>query len=634
MKLIETFRTQVKDIGELRYAWFTSFNLNIEFVETYLLPIVLDMDIPKNRLDYEHYQVVLSEKKLDFRVFCDKRFLQFDMNKRTSIPVHGVTPSLINFSSDSLFHPKVIYLEGLNGRRVLGVGSANLTLGGWGRNQEVFRFFDVTSRDNYQSICSFFKAVFESVGETFPLKRWHPSQGSGSGDWSFVHSLQGPSFLHQLFDGEDASELMVWSPFLAADVPKFINEIRDHVGVSGLKVNLVSDLIDGLFIRTSFSTELQEMLKCKDVVFYENPSKPDDRTELMHSKIWKLGNRLAIGSWNFTAQGSNLNLDEENANVNVEAGAIFKNKQLWHEWVGPPLSTQDRFASADLLALEGLNVPPLPPFDLRVSFDWREQRYDFCGSWIDGDIATDLTLKVPGHPKRIRLEWRPRNRDLKIPEIVIRDVSELLREHRFEVFRKGEVIWRGLITENFTEYRRPQAFDSLDNLLDAFVFGKEPGPGDAVPFRIPIKESSEAMDVDPLDPSVPAVPEHSQGISYFRLFKAANEFAQLLANVRTTTELNRQVFRRPGCLLELVEKTQARLASKETPVFNWFLAQEVSALCRLGFKMRLEIGVGGDDDVPKSRWNLLELDLPKLPRSVPRKYVSLIHKECGYARAK
>jgi len=119
MKLLNAFREQLKSLGKLRYVWFTSFNINIKFIETYLLPAVLEMEQPKNRMDYEHFQLALTASGIDFRVFCDKRFMGADQNKRTAIPVHGVSPSQIEkwFTKDSLFHPKVIYLEDVDGKK-------------------------------------------------------------------------------------------------------------------------------------------------------------------------------------------------------------------------------------------------------------------------------------------------------------------------------------------------------------------------------------------------------------------------------------------------------------------------------------------------------------------------------------
>lgn len=75
MKLIEAFKQQLKEMGELKRVWLTTFNLNLGFVESHLLPAVLNMDPPRNRLDFEGFQTHLVEKDIDFRVFCDKRMM-------------------------------------------------------------------------------------------------------------------------------------------------------------------------------------------------------------------------------------------------------------------------------------------------------------------------------------------------------------------------------------------------------------------------------------------------------------------------------------------------------------------------------------------------------------------------------
>lgn len=134
MKLLDAFKQQLEELGEIRRVWLTTFNLNIGFVETYLLPAVLGMDQPRNRMDYESFQSYLVEKDIDFRIFCDKRMLGAEQYKRTAIHVHCVSARAFSeddgFTDQTLFHPKVIYLESKSGQMVLGAGSANLTVGG------------------------------------------------------------------------------------------------------------------------------------------------------------------------------------------------------------------------------------------------------------------------------------------------------------------------------------------------------------------------------------------------------------------------------------------------------------------------------------------------------------------------
>lgn len=641
MKLLTALKDQLKTLGELRYVWLTSFNINIEFIETYLLPAVLDMEPPKTRLDYEHFQIALTEKGIDFRVFCDKRFMEADRNKRTAIPVHGVSPALWDdaslrkpFSKDSLFHPKVIYLEDRDGNRILGTGSANLTLSGWGRNQEVFSFHRVETKDQYDSVRNFFAEIAANVGLPggLPERRGLPRDDGG---WAFVHSFQNESFIEQLFSNARARELLVWSPYLSKDIAAFIKKLKAAVAVDDLEVHLVPDRVRGQFIRTPWTEALRELSGSSTLTFHENPTSRHDNVELCHAKVWKLGSKLAIGSWNFTTRGANL-LDEAgdwDKSVNIEAGVIVTDGNSWRSAVGKPIRLDASvFASDELLQEESLDVPDQPPFDIQVQFDWGKQRYEFAGHWHDGTPEESYVVKVPGHYAAIPLIWMPQKQDLKADALDIRDPTALLHERRFQVVLGKKEVYRALITEIGLAYRRAQAFESLDDLLNAFVFGGEPGPGDDVPFRISTCQNSESLADEFIEASQVDVPPTAGDISYFRLFQATHQYGEKLKAIKSVQDLNSWVFTRPGCLVELVEKTREKVSAGEPTPFNWFLAQEVRTLCHKADNRRRELGKT-EDSLPKSRWDELHLNLPPLPAGIQRDYVEMIQKECGYVGA-
>ena len=636
MKLLSAFKDQLKELGELRYVWLTSFNINIEFIETYLLPVVLDMEQPKTRLDYEHFQIALTEKEIDFRVFCDRRFMEADRNKRTAIPVHGVSPAQWEewFSEESLFHPKVIYLEDRDGKRILGTGSANLTLSGWGRNQEVFSFLRVDTKEQYDSVKDFFAEIAAKLGlsEGLPERRGLPRDEGG---WVFVHSFQNESFIKQLFANARARELLVWSPYLSKDVAAFIKRLKSVVAAKDLEIHLVPDRVMGQFIRTPWTGALQELSNSGTLTFYENPTSRHDNVELCHAKVWKLGSKLAIGSWNFTTKGANLpdEAGKWDKIANIEAGVLVTDPNSWRSTVGKKikLSAKD-FASDDLLQEEALDVPDQPPFDIQVQFDWREQKYIFSGHWYEGTPEEGYAVKVPGHETPIPLVWRPQKKELNVRALEISDPMALLHERRFQVARGKKDVYRSLITEIGLAYRRAQAFESLNGLLEAFVFGDESGPGDNTPFRIPPSQNSESPTDEFIEDTQVEVSPTTGDISYFRLFQATHQYKEKLKAITSVAELNSWVFKRPGCLVELVEKTKEKVSAGKPTPFNWFLAQEVRMLCHKADKQRRELGKT-KDSLPKSRWDELNLDLPSLPAGIQRDYVELIQKECGYVSA-
>ncbi|HDZ0806962.1 TPA: hypothetical protein RRT88_005154, partial [Klebsiella pneumoniae] len=91
MKLLDVFKKQIADMGMLKRVWLTTFNLDISFVETWVLPAVLGMDPPVSRMDYEGLQRALNESGIDFRIYCDPRMIAKEKPKRTSIAVYPVS---------------------------------------------------------------------------------------------------------------------------------------------------------------------------------------------------------------------------------------------------------------------------------------------------------------------------------------------------------------------------------------------------------------------------------------------------------------------------------------------------------------------------------------------------------------
>ncbi len=632
MKLLGTFREQIQKLGPLKRVWLTSFNINIEFIETYLISAVLGMDPPRSRVDYEAFQIALSEKQIDFRVFCDVRCMEANKNKRTAIPVHGISPRKSEeFSKESLFHPKVIYLEDTDGKMIIGAGSANLTFSGWGRNQEAFRFFGIESKDQYLSAREFFKEVFKNVGEESPLGN---RRFSGKGvSWSFVHSFQKNSLLDQLFEKQKIDQMLVWSPYFPRDLTGFVDRLKNKYGREDLNLAIVPDRVEGKYIRTRWTAELAKRVKNGSISFYENPVQRHQNSDLCHAKIWKVPGKLAIGSWNFTGPGSNSKVDDNNdrsESNNIEAGFIIKISDSWGSAVGKKLTLNaSDFASEELLEKESLDLPDELPFDIQVSFDWKKQCYSFNGNWQQGDIDNNYCVELPD-VSPIALIWKPRSKELDVASVMVDDPFKLLEEHRFYVRLNKELKFTGLITESDISYRRSQGFGTLRDLLDSLILGADPTGGDQAPIRYITDETSElSEDFNSEDELIPASGESTTNISYFRLFQATEEYATRIKSVNSADELNIWVFKSPSCLQDLCAKSKQKIENAEPSVFNWFLANEVNLLVELALKRRSQLGAR-ENPIPKSRWDALAVPVPILPFAIDKDYVDLMMQECGY----
>lgn len=636
MKLLKTFAGQVKDLGEIRKVWLTSFVIDIEFIETYLLPVILNMDVPKSRMDYEAMQQELSTREIDVQVFCDKHFIEADQNKRTAIPVHGVSPGslpengTVRFSDDSLFHPKVIYVQGEEGA-ILGSGSANLTVSGWGRNREAFHFVPVLDSTLADSIAAFFEPVFENVQQPFHWSFEVAGSQASSQSVVFCSSLSGPLFLNQLLGDDRSDELAVWSPYFSGDLAGLVKSLHKFAENHEIKVQVVPDRVENQYLRTRWSEGLKELNDAGFFLLYTSPLKSDDRLSMAHLKLWKTPFALAIGSWNFTQPGANLPTGAGSDIFNVEAGFIFSDQSVVSSYLGEPLDVgPELFATPDQMKQESLFVPKVLPFDLHVVFDWQAERYSISGKWLGKAPPLDgYQLKLPGVDASHWLEWDSSTLQLKDLSMGVSETKHLLVNHRYEVLLDGEIEGSGLIIEKLASYRRAQQYDDLTGLLDAMVISAgEPSPDD-VNYRVRETEDGEVL-VDSLYTEEEGFNEDREAampdISYFRLFSACHHYAEVIGKCLNPRELEHWVFTRPGCLQEFVEKVSTRIGKTSKGMFNWFLAQEVNDLCAAARVRHKEFG-GTDNESMLQRWTELKVDVPRLPRTLSKEYRQWLKRE-------
>ena len=581
MKLLDAFRQQVQGLGPLKRAWFTTFNLGIPFVETHVLPALLEADAPANRMDYENMQQQLAERGIDIRVFCDVRMMEADQLKRTAVPVHGVLPGRLDiegFGKESLFHPKVIFLEDENGRMVLGAGSANLSVSGWGRNQEVFAFRTISSNEQYQQVKRFFEPLLTTagLGEAQLLGVRKRFEGDDA-DWRFVHSFERANFLQLLLEDTQTERLTVWSPYFSRDLAGLLGQVQ-ALANADLKLSIVPDRVNNRHVRTKWTKEIGQLLENGTLSFHDQPSPRAKEIEMTHAKIWLATGRtarLAIGSWNCTGPGSaSFELR------NVEAG-ILLNVAPTTRIVGSSLKLgANDFGSDELLKGEELVVPPYPlPFELLVRFDWELGSYEVQG-WLHDEIkGAGYDLRLPGVQNRLPLHWKSRRTEgawlLETIELELPDNEALLADHCYEVWRDGSLEYRGLVQETRQAHRRSQGYDSLKDLLNDLVNEAEPGTSGISRLR-PVLRHDDVPDDEPMSPAIAA---SGGGLSYFRLFHAFEQFRQRLRSVDSRVELKRLLFVVPGSLQELVSKVNEQAtASSGSAIFNWFLLQEADSL--------------------------------------------------------
>lgn len=636
MKLLNAFRDQMKTLGPLKRAWFTTFNLGIPFFEMHVLPALLAADPPLNRMDYENMQLQLAESSIDVRVFCDMRMMEADQLKRTAIPVHGILPGWLgSFDQESLFHPKVIFLEDIHGHMALGSGSANLSISGWGRNQEVFIFRSVSHNEQYQQIKRFFtplaKAAGIDVSESFGVRRRFDGDDK---DWQFVHSFEKASFLQQLLADTNADELTVWSPYFSSNLASLLDKISDLAG-RRLKYCIVPDRVAHRYVRTEWSPAIWKLMEDGMLSFHDRPSPRSDNIEMTHAKLWLASGqkaRLAVGSWNCTVPGC-----ASFERLNIEAGILF-NVARKTRIAGPPLPSTD-FGSKQLLEDEALGVDPYPlPFELQVCFDWERRAYAVEGQLHNETDGAQYILRLPGVKEPIPLHWKARRSEgawpLEPVACEVADNEALLADHCYEIWRDGQLEFRGQVHEIGTAHRRAQGYDSLKDLLNDLINDVDSKTSTKPRLRSVLRHDDQTDD----DPATPAT-EAGDGLSYFRLFRAFEQLRKRLRDVSSMDKLEKLLFVYPGSMQELVGKVSAQIsASDGNAVFNWFLWQEASTLYPVALQAYAQhrAKYASNEPPENGKWGSLRLKgrAVSLPPAISgnAQYMRQALEMCGYVR--
>lgn len=646
VKLLNEFRRAMAKATEngkkIRKVWMTTFNIDIGFVEKYILPVLVDMECPRNPMDYEIMQHKLFDQEIDFRLFCDQRILSGDSEKLTTIPIHTInTKSFQNskkLGKQCLFHPKVILIENDHNELYIGAGSANLTISGWSKNQEVYSFHQVETIEQLKSIRLFFNTLINAVKnplipQFLSLRRFNANSVQKSvAEWDFVHTFLDKDFLSFILS-EDTTALNVWSPYFSHNVPGLIELFK--VTSPDLKsVKLVADKVNGHHFRIKWSDAIAQMIQKNELTFYSNPLLQDERLEMTHAKVWQsIGtrtSRFAIGSWNFTHPG----IASVKGKKNIEAGFVYHHIPK-ESILGTKIEVKTtHFADDQLLKDEQLDLTEPLPFLLAVEFDWKEKTYVLKFESLGNEALSNFQIKLPGIEQKQNLTFKyddQQNIFLENTRFTVAKDEAVLKEHFFQIFKNGQLIIKDIFTEINFEYRRAQCFDNLSDLIDSLVFEREIGQADSMSLRTSMVDH---RDVEVFDEVVAA--SQSNEITYFRMFLAFKNFEKNIMHSPNKKELHKLLFVYPGCLLELKEKVLDM--QFESQIFQWFVLQEINKLKNVAIELYNKLSIE-EGSMRLEDWNQLNCDLPDILSKVKltqqqkmqfKAYLQLVMKKQSY----
>lgn len=407
--LREVLADAVEELGEPTFALFTTFNFDPSFFEDHVLPVFsegLDASTLPGVLDADRFL-----RSMRTVVFHDADQLAHG-RKRLSYGAVAVRPKAHNY-----FHPKLILLGDDNGEFQLIVTSANLTVSGWGRNEEVvvgpvgvpgksalsrtlfltlewLREYAAESLKDLDQEAAWYASLCEAITQLETIRRVNPSETllstlANERDGAFVDGLI------ELAEEINARRLTVYSPYFTGELSGLVAKLKDELGREDLDVRIVPALERTADDRLRVGICTSELARDRNYTVHR--VKGDEGARFRHGKLlWLEGSwkrhALVVGSHNFTKPALATGLGTRLPNV--EASIVLRDgEKQTLAWLGE---------LADLEVLELANVetktpeelegeaPSITTFTCSVLADWKRREYRIGVSPSDTAVTVDL----------------------------------------------------------------------------------------------------------------------------------------------------------------------------------------------------------------------------------------------------
>ncbi len=623
VKTYEAFKQVISEMGNIRLAWFTTFNLNMDFFEKFVLSALAKMEPMELRSikDYEalNERLLNADEGMDIKVFHDFRALSINV-KKTSVPCIGVNPAQLGDDFKyGVFHPKVILLVNEENEAWLITGSQNLTMAAWAKNVEALAIRKLNDKENAQSVVDFFSAIVSSDEDQASLQSlnriWQKSL-KGKDDWFFTHALSGKGLM-DFIGGAPASPLHVWSPYFSDGM---VSLIQEHFSWTK-DLFIIPDVTTAGSIRMT-DEEIKSVLFDNRIQFLNDASSKTFET-LVHAKVWVTQHHLAIGSWNFTKAGLHLMPQASN----IEAGIV-------QEWSKTDYDAFLKSADLNEIALpKGMIKEELEDERCELLSNWRIS----CQLYADWSIyqyrlecSEDLFEReyffdLPGRSKRVSSK---KFRDGTIG--FFGEYKRLLKDRLFSVYDQaegGEKVFMGVMVELNPIHRPAVGFESIDDLFRAW--------SDRLPEKkTQFHQVNYTLDTETGEELTEQMTQALRGDysnAWFTMFLAFEQMKIRLTEVsKDARELNMLGYRIPGSITQISEHLHVVRSKWESDtvemseVFIWFMINE-------GNHVIDQFNLIKPDESPFiEKVKNIDLQFKDVDKSKMKKWLEYIQLQCKY----
>lgn len=573
---------------------FTTYNFEPDFFEEHVITYLMGSDKKINTIG-ELNETNKWIKDHDVSVYYDKGAL-ISGSSCVTLPVY---PQHIR---TGVFHPKVIVIYGKlqNGNKAahIIVSSCNLTVSGYGRNQEAFSCIQVKSEQVAKSLLAFIDKLCDGDSDR------HRSLRDFLRDEKFNTTENVEFFWNYGNTGETlisrisklpAGKLTIVSPYFDEDGPEsLLNEIAEK------EVIQIFPSIDGEkynIHRSDYQKLVNAGVKFGEL---EKNIGADGSKRFIHAKLISKGNYVCVGSYNFTSAAMRQK--------NAEAALIFKcdeeptytscdiNETLL-------LDDDEEIVNRDEIEISHEQI------FVSVTIDWAEDKL-----FVHAELPDDTFkyyLQIDG------IQGGTNNQGWKIKDTSdAEDISinldnatikALLRHKQFSVYKDNTICFKGLINElNWVGVRPEIGCESLDETIaEWFQHSEKKASGHVYDLRYITEEDTitEQLIGGSTDPQIDIFDNYylvSRALG-FLLDEIENsvETEQKKCLVTRKTKKYREwkdavlkaeetlygiLFARPGSMtqiLKFVEKDEQDCDKKQDIVYAWLICKYLKEALRL-----------------------------------------------------
>lgn len=567
MRLLSTIKDIIDDISP-EICWFTTFNLNVELLEKYILTAIAGKE-PSELKRAEDYEALnLDLIKYNIKVWYDHRVLDLKHGKRTTVDLYAVDPSKIlgSNTNEPIFHPKVIFLKGK--KAYLITGSFNLTIAGWSSNRECVVIKEITRRENALQVIEFFSKLNSKSPEISALKKWANSLPDTKPNWKFAHNYNTVNFINEI----KGKELTVWSPYFSKKISELLSEIK-KTGFT--KINLVPDISPSQKIKI-MPAELQKLVDDKAIEIQVDRSIIKEKQPLFHAKVWLSDTKIAIGSWNCSYSALGIKVPENEKNI--EAGII---EFIDSEQRSVLLSNLDKIDINDISGTE----------EVEMDNEWKEvlkpytMSCDITADWETFTYQTNAGLDDKGYTVALPHDLNKRYALHKVNDLSFIDsFNRLLKNKLFTIYNsKNEVVFIGYLNELGKQKRPIEGYVSFYDLFESLTIdplGKT--------NKTHTKYQHDEEDGQTSDKEELPFFTYTGHESYYLMFVAFQKLMDTIEeNADNKNKLEDLGFRLPSSLINIktlfensIKKAQAE-QKEDDLLFHYFMGIEINECINL-----------------------------------------------------